>query len=154
MTEFLLQYGWLLLGAILLALEVMLPGVFLVFFGISAIIVGLNVLVMGSTGFFGYGQQIIAFAVIAGVAVYLGRRWYGAFDDPAPAESINKPAERLHGRVLVVSTAIEHGRGRVAAGDTHWTAEGSDVGLGGKVRVTGSKGNVLVVEPVETPAAT
>ena len=51
MPEVLIDYGWWILGLVLLALEVAAPGVYLLFFGIAALIVGMNVFFLG-TGWF------------------------------------------------------------------------------------------------------
>ena len=64
MPEVLIDYGWWILGLVLLALEVAAPGVYLLFFGIAALIVGMNVFILG-TGWFGWEQQIIAFVVLS-----------------------------------------------------------------------------------------
>jgi membrane protein implicated in regulation of membrane protease activity len=48
----------------------------------------------------------------------------------------------------VVVQAIEHGSGRVHFGDSEWIASGPDVAVGERVRITGSDGATLLVEPV------
>lgn len=62
---------------------------------------------------------------------------------------LNRRAAQLIGRQLIVTEAIEGGRGKVRAGDTLWPAEGPDTPLGGKVSVTGTNGTALVVERAE-----
>jgi membrane protein implicated in regulation of membrane protease activity len=61
---------------------------------------------------------------------------------------LNRPAEQLVGRVLVVAEAIEHGRGKVRVGDTVWPVEGPDAPSGAEVRVTAANGTVLLVDRV------
>jgi membrane protein implicated in regulation of membrane protease activity len=53
---------------------------------------------------------------------------------------------QLVGRIVLVSEAIEGGRGKVRVGDTLWPAEGPDTPVGTEVRVIAAKATVLVVE--------
>lgn len=59
---------------------------------------------------------------------------------------LNRRAEQLIGRVLVLEQAIEAGRGKVRVGDTLWPAEGADLPAGTPVKVTGVRRELLVVE--------
>ena len=69
LIEALSDYGWWILGLVLLALEVVLPGVYLLFFGIAALIVGMNTLFLGTGGWFGWEQQVLAFVVLSAISV-------------------------------------------------------------------------------------
>ena len=51
----------------------------------------------------------------------------------------------------MVVQAIEHGSGRVHVGDSEWIARGPDVAVGGRVRISGSDGATLLVEPLALP---
>ncbi|RYE77351.1 MAG: NfeD family protein, partial [Hyphomicrobiales bacterium] len=48
-------YAWWIAGLVLLVLEVVLPGVYLLFLGIAALIVGAAVLLLGDT--FGFSWE-------------------------------------------------------------------------------------------------
>ena len=58
---------------------------------------------------------------------------------------LNRRADQLIGRVLVLEEAIEGGRGKVRAGDTVWPVEGPDLPAGREVRVIAAKATLLVV---------
>jgi membrane protein implicated in regulation of membrane protease activity len=61
---------------------------------------------------------------------------------------LNHRGAELVGQVVTVIAAIEAGgRGAVRAADTVWAAEGCRAAPGARVRVTGVKGTVLIVEP-------
>ncbi|TFF17732.1 NfeD family protein [Jiella endophytica] len=147
--ETLVDYGWWIAGLVLLILEVVLPGVYLVFFGIAALIVGTNAFFLGGTGWFGWPQQVIAFVVVSAVCLYLGRRWYGTRPEIDEASPINRRTSRLIGREARLSEAIVDGRGRIAIEDSWWSVSGPDLPQGARVRVTGADGAVLAVEPLE-----
>ena len=61
---------------------------------------------------------------------------------------LNRRAEQLVGRVLLLEEAIEGGRGKVRVGDTLWLAEGAELPAGTRVKVTGVRRDALQVEPV------
>lgn len=63
-------------------------------------------------------------------------------DEPA----LNKRAAQLHGRTCQVVEPFRRGRGKVRIGDTVWSAEGPDSGEGAIMRITGSRGTLLLVE--------
>ncbi|HEX2017784.1 MAG TPA: NfeD family protein [Aurantimonas sp.] len=144
------NYGWWILGLLLLVLEVVLPGVYLLFFGIAALVVGMNVLLIGGD-WFGWEQQVLAFVVVSAVAVFLGRKWYGSKDEITASDTLNKRTERLIGRESVLSDDIVGGRGRIGIGDSWWSVEGPDLPKGTRVRVVGAEGSVLRVEPAPSP---
>jgi hypothetical protein len=59
---------------------------------------------------------------------------------------LNERGHQYVGRSLVVEQAIQNGRGKVRVGDSVWQAEGPDAPAGARVKVTGTRGTVLVVE--------
>jgi inner membrane protein len=61
---------------------------------------------------------------------------------------LNRRAEQLIGRVLLLEEAIEGGRGKVRVGDTLWLAEGAELPAGTRVKVTAVRRDALQVEPV------
>lgn len=143
------QYGWWIVGLVLLVLEIAIPGVYLLFLGIAALIVGTNTLILGSTGWFGWEQQIVAFVVITVVAVLVGRRWYGPATRDTALPALNSRADRLVGTQGVLSEAIVGGRGKVAVEDGWWMVEGPELPVGMQVRITSARGSTLIVEPVD-----
>ncbi|WP_343033987.1 NfeD family protein [Aurantimonas aggregata] len=150
-TGALSDYGWWILGLLLLMLETVLPGVYLLFFGIAALVVGMNVLLIGGE-WFGWQQQVLAYVVVSAVAVFLGRKWYGAKSETPQSDTLNKRTQRLIGREAVLSDDIVNGRGRVGLEDSWWSVEGPDLPAGARVRVVGADGSVLRVEPATSPA--
>lgn len=149
LIEAMSDYGWWILGLVLLALEVVLPGVYLLFFGIAALIVGMNTLFLGTSGRFGWEQQVLAFVVLSAISVYLGRRWYGSKSEAGESGLLNRRTRRLIGREAVLTQAIVNGRGRIAIEDSWWSVEGPDLPEASRVRIIGAKGSVLTVEPVQ-----
>ena len=135
-------YLWLALGLLLVTAEMLLPGFFLFWLGIAALITG----VVAWTVPIGIPLQILIFASLAVVTVFLGRNYLRKNPIEPVDPNMNKRAERMAREIAVVVEAISGGTGRVKHGDSEWLARGPDTEVGAKVRITGSDGAVLVVE--------
>ena len=135
-------WNWFILAVLLFVLEFMLPGVHFLWFGLAAVIVGVLALATGVSWPF----QVIAFGVIAVLTVFWVRRYVRTGGASTDQPDLNERGHQYVGRSLVVEQAIQNGRGKVRVGDTVWQAEGPDAPAGARVKVTGARGTVLVVE--------
>ncbi len=142
------HWAWLALGLFLAAAEMAIPGVFLIWLAGAAIVTGLLSWFLP----IGLPLQIVIFAVLAIAAVFLGRRYLAANPITEADPKMNRRGARLVGEVASVSQAIEAGAGRVHYGDSEWLAKGADAPVGARVRITGSDGAVLLVEPLTANA--
>jgi membrane protein implicated in regulation of membrane protease activity len=59
---------------------------------------------------------------------------------------LNVRGAQYIGREATVAEAIVNGRGKIRVGDTLWLAEGPDCDTGTQVKVTGTRGTLLLVE--------
>src|SRR4029079_1529587 len=129
-------WNWFIVAVALFALESIVPGVHFVWFGIAAVIVG----ALGLTIDIAWEWQLITFAIISCITVFLARR-YAAPDMAASDQpDLNVRAAQYIGRVVTVEQAITDGRGKVRVGDTVWNAQGSDAPQGARGRITGTNG--------------
>ena len=133
---------WMIGGIVLLAAETVLPGVFLFWIGIAALVTGLFALLFG----IGIAGQLGLFALYAVLAVFVGRRFYAVRGGDEIDPLLNDRAARLIGRRVVVVTAVDEDSGRVRVGDSEWSARGGPAEPGDHVRITGVDGNCLIVE--------
>ncbi len=135
---------WLALGLILGGIEILAPGFFLIWMGLSAIIISLLAAFLPIS----IPMQVAFFAILSVVLVQLGKSWFQknpiVSDDPL----LNDRGGRMAGQIATVVEEISNGEGRVKLGDTEWNVRGMDSITGAKVRVTGTDGAVLLVEPV------
>lgn len=140
------HWVWIAIGLVLAALEMLLPGVYLIWLAVAAIVTG--VLTFGLD--LALPAQIVVFVSTSLIAAFSARR----FLRDSPIESsdplLNRRGSRLVGESAVVTQAFDGGSGRIRHGDSEWLAKGTDLPVGARVRITGSDGAVLVVEPVET----
>jgi inner membrane protein len=148
MTEMFVTLGtwnWLIFGFILMALELVAPGVFLFWLGLAALLVGLVSFGLHPS----WQAQLLMFAVFAACAVPVWRRLAStarkADDNNA---FLNRRAEALVGRVFTLEKPIVDGAGTVRVDDTVWRVAGPDVPAGSRVRVVRADGANLTVAAV------
>src|SRR3954470_939201 len=97
------SWNWLIFGLILMALELLAPGVFLFWLGLAALLVGLLSFALQPS----WQLQLLLFAVFAAAAVPLWRRL--ARRDASASVSnpfLNKRADALVGRVCTLEKPI------------------------------------------------
>jgi membrane protein implicated in regulation of membrane protease activity len=142
-------WNWMVLGFVLLGLEIVVPGVFLLWIGIAALIVGAASLALWDAGFWVWQIQVVVFLLLALISAYGGSRVIrGGTESDQPL--LNRRGAQLVGRTATLSEPIIDGRGRVKIGDTMWRISGPDLPAGAKVRVKSAADLdlELVVEPV------
>jgi len=133
---------WLIGGVLLLILEVIAPGFFLVFLGAAAIATGLFTVLFN----LGAAAELALFALYAVIAVLVGRRFYANRTADSTDPLLNDRAGRLVGKVVTVVATVDDQNGRVRVGDSEWSARGGPAAVGERVRITGVEGNCLTVE--------
>lgn len=133
---------WMIGGILLIAAEIVVPGVFLIWIGIAALVTGVF------TSLFGIGTagELALFALYSLIAVLAARRWYGLRLVPSEDPMLNDRAARLVGKRVLAVTAIDDDEGRVRIGDSEWSARGGPVEAGTYVRITRVEGNCVIVE--------
>ena len=136
------HWWWVTGGLALLAAEMLVPGVFLVWVGVAALITGLLAFVLPVPA------ELASFAVLSVAATYLGRRWYRDHPVVTSDPLLNDRSAQLIGTVVTVVEAVDAGRGRVKVGDGVWSARGPSAVEGAQVRVIGYDGQQLIVEAV------
>jgi membrane protein implicated in regulation of membrane protease activity len=148
MTSLIVSLGfwnWFIAGGILLAIEVMAPGTFMLWLGLSALLVGAISWLID----WPWQAQFVAFAVFAVASIPIwrrvGRKAEGAGDQPF----LNRRAEALVGRIFTLEKPIVNSSGTVRVGDTVWRVTGPDAPAGSRVKVTRAEGAALFVERSE-----
>lgn len=143
-------WGWAVLGLILLSAEIFLPGVYLVWFGLAGITLGLVSLALWDFPFWTWHFQLIAFAVLSFAYVALARRTLKSSDSTSDEPNLNKREASLVGRTAVLSEPIIEGRGRIKLDDTWWRIEGEDAPIGARVEVISAGAQLLHVRLITT----
>jgi len=136
-------WQWFSLGFILLALELFMPGTFLLWIGLAGITMGVvtwfiqDILVTA---------QLILFGCLTLLSVYV---WYKFFRKRAETSAqpvMNERGKQYIGKTYILKDPIVEGLGRLTIDDTYWTVRGEDLDAGKKVTVVAKDGPILIVK--------
>jgi inner membrane protein len=133
--------AWMCAGLILAIMEMLVPGVYLMWLALAALITGACAWALP----LGTGAQMLLFSAVAIVTLFIGRRWTGTAAIASEDPLLNDRMARLVGEPVTVVDALTAGRGRVRLGDSEWPAKGDDAPTGTVLRVTGHDAGVLIV---------
>lgn len=137
-------WDWWLLGFILIILEMLLPGTFMVWLGSAALVVGLLVLLFPTLG---WQWQWLLFALLSLASLSLWWAYFRKHTLQSAEPWLNRRGYQYIGRVLTLNAPIVNGQGKVRVDDSIWKIVGADCPAGTRVRVTGVDGVMLEVEP-------
>jgi len=147
MIEYIVGLGawsWVIAGAILFALELAVPGAFLMWLGFAALLVGAITFLVD----WSWQAQGIAFAVFAVASVPIWRRFARNVDPQIESPLLNRRTEALVGRVFTLEKPVVDGVGTVRIDDTVWRVMCAvNVPAGSRVTVIRADGANLAVEP-------
>jgi len=136
-------WNWFIVGGILLAIEVMAPGTFMLWLGLSALLVGIISLFVD----WPWQMQFVAFAVFAIASIPIWHRVGRRIEAPVDQPFLNRRSEAFVGQVFTLEKPIVNGSGTIRTGDTVWRVTGPDAAAGSRVKVTRADGATLYVEP-------
>lgn len=141
-------WHWLTLGAILLALEIVVPGAIIMWFGFGAIITGLVLLLVPS---FSLAAQLILFAVLSIISLLVWRKtpWYKEETTPSDMPGLNNRLNVHLGKIYSLTTPIINGRGTIEVDGTIWQVQGTDLPAGTRVKVISLDGTFFNVTAAE-----
>ncbi len=134
---------WFIVGIILMLMELAVPGLVIIFFGIAAIAVSVTCMVASPS----LAVQLIIFIVVSGLSLAVLRRWLktrffsstdGMTGDPTVLDEFT-------GKNAVVDQAIAPGKpGKVEFKGTHWQAEAEEEIVAGEIVVILAKDNITL----------
>jgi len=134
---------WIVAGLILAALEMLMPGLVIIWFGVAAVVTGILAIFVHSPY-----VQFGAFVVLSGLMVVFSQRIARRItrNEPEPVG-----ANRMPGAIgIVVQDISPPGLGRVKVSGDEWRAEAAvAINRGQRVRVLRVEGTRLIVEPIE-----
>ena len=136
------SWNWFILAALLLLLEVLAPGSFMLWLGLSAILVG----IISAAIAWSWQAQVIAFAVFAIAALPAWRHFARKVEKPDESPFLNRRAQAYVGRVFTLDKPIVGGIGTIHIDDTVWRVSGPDCSAGSRVKVARVDGANLLVE--------
>jgi membrane protein implicated in regulation of membrane protease activity len=91
--------------------------------------------------------QVVLFVVLSFVSIQVYRTWFRKAARQSDQPLLNRRAEQLVGRVVVLEQAIVDGSGRAKVDDALWVVAGPDLPVDSRVRVVAVDGMTLKVQP-------
>jgi membrane protein implicated in regulation of membrane protease activity len=137
-------WNWFIAAVLLIVLEMIAPGAFMLWLGLAALAVGLISLLIS----WGWQAQCVTFVVFAAALFPLWRRFQPVTKPPSDSPLLNQRTQTYVGQVFTLDKPIVDGTGTIRIGDTTWRVSGADCAAGRKVRVARADGPMLFVEPV------
>ena len=138
-------WHWGILAILLVVIEMLVPGTYLMWLGIAAGIVAIVLLPFPDLG---WQVQLALFAVLSVAAVVASRLWLRRHPIETEQPALNRRGEQYVGRTFTLTEPIENGEGKLRVDDTIWKIRGDDTEAGVRIRVTGADGTILTIEQV------
>jgi len=135
-------WHWLVLGVVLVILEIFSPGVFFLWLGVAAGLVGLLLIVWPTLE---WPYQWLLFSLFSLLSVLASRRYLKRHPIATDEPTLNRRGEQYVGRRFTLSVPIVNGSGRIRVDDSTWKITGPDCPAGARVQVTAVNGVVLEV---------
>ena len=136
------HWNWFIAGGILLVIELIAPGQFMLWLGLSALLVGVISVVID----WPWQAQFVAFAVFAVASIPIWYRIGHRMAKPGDQPFLNRRADAFVGQVFTLDRPIVNGAGTIRVGDTVWRVTGPDSPAGNRVKVTRADGASLFVD--------
>ena len=133
---------WFVVAAVFLLLELLAPGVFMLWLGLAAILVGIISLVTVLS----WQTQLIVFAVLSIACIPAYRYFARKVEKPVDRPFLNRRAEGYVGRVFTLEKPIVDGVGTIRIEDTVWRVNGPSLPAGSRVKIARADGGDLEVE--------
>lgn len=142
-------WSWWIAGLALLALEMIMPGMFLIWFGVGALATGLFSLMFWGDSFWPWQVQFLCFAIFSVIAILLGRKLVRSDASRSDEPLLNQRTASLVGRTAILEDAILEGRGRIQLDGTFWPVTGPDLAAGKRIKIVSARGSDLTVEEIQ-----
>ncbi len=137
----LVSWNWLIAAAILMVIEVLAPGIFMLWLGLAALLVGIITLVVHLPP----AWQGVLFVIFSAMAFPFWKKYRSVSAKPTDQPHLNRRADALVGRQFVLETPIAGGAGTIRVDDTVWRVAGPDLPAGSRVTVQRADGVMLYV---------
>jgi membrane protein implicated in regulation of membrane protease activity len=134
---------WIAAGLVLAALEMVVPGLVIIWFGVAAVVTGIM-------GFFVHNTyiQVGVFVVLSTLMILFSQRIARRITHPEPEAVGSNRMVGASGRVVRAIAPPELGRVKVSGEEWRASAKCA-IAVGAAVKVTGVEGTRLLVEPAE-----
>lgn len=139
-----LLVNWFTLGICLIILEMLLPGIFLMWFGVSALIVGFITLIITMS----INAELVLFAITSICSVILViiiMRKQSPNTQATVTHNLNQiRGSEFIGMQFTLDSNVQNQQGKLNIGDTVWLLKGPDAVAGTDITITNVENNALI----------
>ena len=138
-----IYWHWLILAVVMIILEILIPGAYFLWMGVSAIFVGALMYVFPEMVFL---VQILIFAVLSVISVVMYKSYRKKNPIVTDEPALNRRGEKYIDQKFTLAEPIINGEGKIKVDDSTWKVVGMDMPAGMVVRVVSAEGTTLKVE--------
>ena len=135
-----------MLGLGLLVLELVVPAMFFLWLGVSALVTALVLYLFPEIS---WQVQFLLFSVLSVASILVSRRLFSNKQIDTELPNLNRRGQQYVGRVFTLVEPITNGYGKISVDDSQWRVTGPALEKGAKVKVTAARGSVFEVEAVK-----
>ncbi len=135
-----------MLGLLLLVLELVVPAMFFLWLGVSALVTALVLYLFPEIS---WQVQFLLFSVLSVASILVSRRLFSNKQIDTELPNLNRRGQQYVGRVFTLVEPITNGYGKISVDDSQWRVTGPAMEKGEKVKVTAARGSVFEVEAVK-----
>lgn len=137
--------GWFSIGLVLVLLELAVPGIYLIWFGLSAFVMGILVSFLTLTPMETGVSFALISALFAGIGWFVYAKLINAAKVPEKYKYLNDLAGAHIGKVYNLSEDVVDGRSKAKVGDTFWLVDIQEkLKKGDKVKIIGVENGVIL----------
>lgn len=140
-----LHWYWWILGLIFMVFEILLPGIFFLWLGVSAGVIG-GVLLFTPT--ISWQTQFLLFGILSIASTIIWHALWHNKQIHSDQPVLNRRGQQCVGRIVTLQEPVIDGWGKVKIDGLSWKARGEDLPSGTKIKVVGVDGATLMIEPV------
>ncbi len=138
-----IYWHWLILAVALIILEILMPGAYFLWMGISAAVVGGVIFIFPQMPIL---VQVLIFAILSVITVMMYRSYQKKNPIVTDEPALNRRAEQYIGQSFALSEPIVNGEGKIKVDDSTWKVTGVDMDAGELVHVVSVEGSTFKVE--------
>ena len=133
---------WWIAAAILLAIEMIMPGFVFLWMAMSAFFTGMLLVAMPAIGL---GLQLFIFALLSVVSVFAWKLYMERHPIKTDHPHLNQRSAQYIGRTFTLEKGIINGHGKIRVDGAVWRVEGLDCPAGSTIKIVDSNAMVLKV---------
>ncbi len=140
-----IYWHWLIFAIVLIILEILIPGAYLIWMGVASIVMGILMCIFPHMPIL---AQVLIFSILSVIIVMMYRIYKKKNPAVTSEPALNRRGEQYLGRDFTLTEPIVGGLGKIKVDDSTWKISGMDVPAGATIRVVSVEGAILKVEAV------